>query len=152
MLAAVLGTALAGCSAASTARPGDAPVSQRVAATTKADALLVAVQGYSEALLTGDVESLPPYLHPDCASAADQRAVLARALDPSTPARGTLKVETVEMSGDSGRIGTWRVAGDAPAKLKSRVKAAATEQADGLPWRYIAGEWHFRPASCGGAS
>jgi hypothetical protein len=151
--AVLVGTVLGGCSAARTEPAAAAPVSTPAAASAKADALLVAVQGYSDALLTGDVDALPAYLHPDCASPQDQRAVLAPALAAVRQGKEpALRVQTVEMNGDSGRIGHWRLAASAPATAKSRARTAAAEQAEGLPWRYVAGEWQYRPAACGGGS
>lgn len=151
--AAAVGAGLTGCSAAHTEPASAAPVSAPVAPTAKADALLVAVQGYSESFLAGDVTALTSYLHPDCASAQDQRTLIAGAGAAPKPAKGLkLTVYTVEMSVDSGRIGNWHLSTGAPAKLKSRVKATVAEQAKGMPWRYVAGEWQFRPATCGEAS
>jgi hypothetical protein len=149
--AAVAVAGLSGCTAAQTGSSTAAPVSTPVAARAKADALLVAVQGYSESFLAGDVSTVTSYLHPDCASPRDQRSVTTEASVAPRPARGTtLTVDTVEMSADSGRIGNWHLSGGAPDKLKTRVKTTAAEQAKGMPWRYVAGEWQFRPATCGG--
>lgn len=153
IVVAALGAGLAGCSAAHTDPVGAAPVSAPMAPSAKADALLVAVQGYSESFLAGDVIGLTSYLHPDCASEKDQRSLIDRASLAQEPAEGTqLKIDTVEMSADSGRIGDWHLPAGAPAGYKSRAKTTAAEQADGMPWRYVAGEWQFRPATCGGAS
>lgn len=151
--AVAIAAGLTGCSAAHTAPAGAAPIPAPVAPAAKADALLVAVQGYSESLLSGDVLALTSYLHPDCAATADQKSLIAKVGAASEQARDAkLTVDTVEMSADSGRIGNWHVSANAPAKLKKRAQATAAEQAAGMPWRYVAGEWQFRPATCGGAS
>lgn len=148
---AVLGGGLGACSAAHTEPAGAAPVSAPVAPTAKADALLVAVQDYSDSFLTGDVSAITSYLHPDCAGR--QQTLIERAGEaPEGGRTAGLTVDTVEMSADSGRIGNWHLSADAPAEVKKWVQAKAEEQAKGMPWRYVAGEWQFRPEICGGAS
>ena len=116
------------------------------AASSPADALKVATQGYSAALLAGQPTAAAAYALPACGDVG-RSSIASSALAAAAMAEGaTLTVDSVVVDGDRGRIGDWHMSPGAPDGLR---RALLDGMADGrLAWELVGGEWFYRANAC----
>lgn len=149
LLAATALAALAGCATAEAAPPPTAAPSAPTAPDPAAT-LLVAVNGYTAALLAGDGPGVGAYVAPACAAQRGE-AVLAAGMLAKSAAGARMTYTTVRVDGAHGRGDAYTLAGagDAFTRLVGQAETAtAARDAAAWPWRYADGTWAYHPASC----
>lgn len=133
---------LAGCSSSGTTTASANPVPTMH--TSPQEALRTTIQGYMDALLSGDGAGISSYIDPACNNSF---GFLAASMSAGIAKGARLIIDSVYVDEQGGGTDTYHLTPDAPDALRRFVKTLDTGKHE-HSFRLINGEWFKHPDPC----